>query len=354
MKNNRKEIYAYFEGMPATFEKLSQEGIDDPYISEVLTEKGLKTILSDIGVGKAICEDATGERFLVKYSSNTEEFMFVNVLPSIGEQNLPFRVLQLPEFVTVARKSFDQNGPLKQPAFIFTKYIDGFKFNDRWDEVSALGYGGKGIKPDFATRIVDLVVDLLLIDTSLLDMFTLSTFDFSRWKKQNLPFLMEILVKRKIIDQKHIDEALSILSSSGLFENSQMIFTNGDFYPRNLIELPNGKIAIVDWESRQDYDFVDQGEDSIQRVADQRNAFVNFVENHIAFFYIHMWGNPDFQKKFIHDASQRFGLTAENLQAAILIKSLEQALIWPDDLARLQAKIFVNALDINFAKDLIY
>lgn len=353
MKNDREKISTYYKGMPSVFKKSSQEEVSDPQISEILTAEGLKIVLPNIEVGKAVCENTSGERFFIKYSSNAEETMYVNVLPAIEKQKLPFRVLQLPELVTIIRKSFDQNGSIKQQDFIITKYVDGIMFNDRWDEVSTSGYGGKGIRLDFATRVVDLVTDLSLINTSLLDMFTPSTFDFSKWKKQNLPFLSEILIKRKLIDQGYINKALSILSSNGLFENSQMILTNGDFYPRNFIELPNGKITIVDWEGRQDYDFVDQEENLVQRVVDQRNAFVNFVENHIAFFCIHMWGNPDFQRKFIHGVSRIFDFTAENLQAAILIKSLEQALIWPDDLARIQMGIFVKTLDIGFVRNLM-
>ncbi len=353
MKNDRNEIRAFYEDMPLAFEKSNQEGIDDPYISEVLAEKGLKLILSDVGAGKAVCEDATGERFLMKYSSDVEKVMLFKVLPTIEKQNLPFRVLQLPELVTILRKSYDQEGTAKQPDFIFMKHIDGSKFNNRWDEVSSLGYGGRGVETDFATKVIDLIVDLSLIDTSSEDLFGLSTFDFDRWKKQNFPFLAEILLKRKLINQKHIDKASSILSSSSLFDGSKKILTNGDFYPRNLIELPNGKIAIVDWEGRQDYDFEDKKGGLTQRVMDQRNSFINFVENHVAFFYIHMWGNPDFQRKFIRDASQKFGFTTENLQAAILIKSLEQALIWPDDLAGIQIETFMKVLDINFVKDLM-
>jgi hypothetical protein len=353
MKNNREEISTYYKGMPSVFEKISQEEIYGPQISEILTEKALKLVLSDIGVGKAVCEDASGKRFFIKHSNDTEEAMYVNVLPAIEKQKLPFRVLQLPKLVTIVRKSFDQDGSLKQQGFIITKYVDGSRFNDRWDEINTLSCGGKGIKLDIATRVVALVTDLSLIDTSLLNMFALSTFDFSKWKKQNLPFLSEILTKRKLIDQKYINKVLSILSSRGLFENSQMLLTNGDFYPRNLIELPNGKITIVDWEGRQDYDFVDQKENLVQRVVDQRTTFVNFVENHIAFFCIHMWGNPDFQRKFIQGASRIFDFTAENLQAAILIKSLEQALIWPDDLARIQIGISMKTLDIGFVRDLM-
>lgn len=337
MKNDKKEIIDYYVEMPAAFESLSQEAVNDSNISEVLVQKSLQLIPSNVGVGRAVCADADGNRLLVKYGSETEKIMYGQVLPAIRERNLAFKVLQFPELVSVTTK--------EQQNFLFIKHIDGTKFNDTWDEISILGYGGKGMKVDFANRVVDLVEDLSLIETSVLAKFDLSTFDFEKWKSQNLPFLSEILIKRGIITQSHIDEALKILSTTNLFASSRMILTNGDFYPRNLIELSDGKIAIVDWEGRQDYD--------IDGLVDQRNSFINYIENHIAFFFIHMWGNFLFQRTLIKEAAQRFGLTVENLQAAILIKSLEQSMIWPDDVANHEIEIFTNTLDINFVKDLL-
>jgi len=66
-----------------------------------------------------------------------------------------------------------------------------------------------------------------------------------------------------------------------------------------------------------------------------------------------MWGNTLFQSNLIKEAGRRFGLTAENLQAAILIKSLEQSMIWPDEVASHQIEIFNNALDISFVRNLL-
>lgn len=74
--------------MPSVFEKISQEEVSGSQISEILIEEGLKLVLSDIGGKKVVCEDASGERFFVKYSSNAEETMYVNVLPAIEKQKL--------------------------------------------------------------------------------------------------------------------------------------------------------------------------------------------------------------------------------------------------------------------------
>lgn len=345
MKNNRKKIIDYFIGMPATFEWTSKKDIDDPYLYKILIKKGFRPISSDVGMRKTMWIDTNNNQFIVKYRSNTEKTIYNEVLPFIREQNYTFKVLQFPELANVILKNSDNNRPHKQIDLLFIKYIDGANFNNRWDEISNFGHGGRGLDTNFAKKIVGLLGDLSLINFSLLAKFNLSTFDFNIWKSQNFPFLSKILIKRGFMRKDNANKALQILSTTSLFNNSKMIFTNGDFYPRNLIELKNGKIVIVDWEGRKDYE--------VEGLVDQRNAFINYIENHVAFFFIHMWGNPLFQRILIKETGQKFDLTAENLQAAILIKTLEQSTIWPDEVALHQIEIFNKALDINFIRYLL-
>lgn len=339
--------------MPRAFEELGSTNFNLPLIFEVLNKENLKPISPEIGGGKIVCEDIGGNQFLMKNCGHTEKIIFTNVLPAIRQQNLPFRRLQLPELRNIVSKKFQQNNIQKDQDFIFLKYYDETRFNDKWNEISALGYGGRGLDISVAEKIVDLIADFSLIDVPSLSIFNLPTFDYAIWKKQNLPYIANILIGRSIIDQSHIDKALSIFSFPNLFQHSKMILTNGDFYPRNLIELPDGKIAIIDWESRQDYEFEITTNGTVQNLVDQRNVPINYLENHLAFFFIHMWGNYAFQRHLIKSATKKFNLSSEDLQSAILIKSIEQALIWPDDLSRRQAEIFVNALETNFIKDLM-
>jgi len=342
-----------FNEMPRAFEELDSVDFNLPLIFEVLNEENLKPISFEIGGGKIICEDISGNQFLMKSCGHTEKIIFTNVLPAIRQQNLSFRRLQFPELRNIISKKFQQNDVQKDQDFIFLKYYDGTRSNDKWNEISVLGYGGRELDVSMAKKIVDLIADFSLIDVSLLNTFKLPTFDYAIWKKQNLPFIAKILIGRKIIDQKHINKALAIFSSPNLFQHSKMILTNGDFYPRNLIELSDGKITVIDWEGRQNYKAETSVNGATQNLVDQRNVLINYLENHLAFFFIHMWGNYAFQRHLIKSAAKKFNLSSEDLQSVILIKSIEQALIWPDDLSRRQAEIFVNALEINFIKDLM-
>lgn len=331
-----------FSEMPKYYEVYSPPNIGLPIVTEILTQEKMYPVSSEIG-GKIICADDAGCQFLMKRCSPTEKEIFTTILPAIKGQNLQFSTLELPEFRNIVSRNIqaENRESEKTEDFIFMKHYDGKQFNNAWDEISSIGYGGRGIMPDFSKKIVNLISDFNLINTKSLAASNLSTFKLNDWRDINLPFIAEVLTKRGIVNQDQINSALKILNVPGLFTSSRMVLTNGDFYPRNLIELPEGKIVVVDWEGRKDY------------AGDQRNVFVNYIENHVAFFFIHMWGNYSFQRCLIKEASQKFSIRAEDLQAAVLMKSFEQCLIWPDDLARRQAETFVNALDINFIKDLV-
>lgn len=331
-----------YSEMPHAFEIPSSEAsFYLPFLFEVLRQENLKPAPLFIESVKIVCEDANGNRFLMKQSRGTEGVIFAEAFPIIKEQNLPFRRLKLPEYRNIVPRDFIQDEVARHEEYILINFYDGTTFNDKWNEISAQGYGGRGLSPAFADKVLDLLDDLSLIDVSSITQLGLPTFNFVSWKNKNFPFMAEVITKREILNTQQIQYAETLMANPHLFEDSKTIFTNGDFYPRNIIELPNDKIVIIDWEGRQDYD------------NDQRTAPISVLENQIAFFFIHMWGNYAFQKRLIKGAVEKFEITAENLQAAILIKSLEQTIIWPDDLARRQAEIFTNALDINYIKDLM-
>ena len=93
-----------------------------------------------------------------------------------------------------------------------------------------------------------------------------------------------------------------------------------------------------------------------EKVTGWRNAFVNYLENHAAFLFVHMWGNYAFGKKLTKQLVERFKIEPRNLQAALLIKAMEQAYLWRGIWPTLpvdQAQILVNALDEQYIKDLI-
>lgn len=325
---------------------------DIPLIFEILTAENLQPILSHPEGGRIVCVDNAGNSYFMKDCRGIEEKMFNKIFPIIRAQNLTFSTLQLPDFKNIVSKTITQNGHQNKRDFIFINFYPGTTFNESWNEGSPHGYGGRGMDISFADKTLKLIEDFALIDLVPLSPFNLCTFNFSTWMNDIFPLLSTCLIQHQSLTQDHISKAAAILSSATLFNQSQIVLTNGDFYPRNFIELTSGKIAVVDWEGREKERIRVNG--GTQSFDSQRNAFINYIENHAAFFFVHMWGNHAIQKRFIKSVAQTFNLSPENLQAAILIKSLEQSATWAgSSLSQRQSEIFVHALDVNYINDLI-
>src|SRR5258708_2151086 len=246
--------------------------------------------------------------WLMKKIGKMEEKAYRNVFPKIASMNLEFKTLKLPipdDYKLAKIIAQDDLGGLVaelEPNILFIKKYEGARFDDRWNEsVQVPTFGGRGIPSIFATKIVDILEDFSKISLeSFLD-YGLSRFDMKVWQLNKLPERMRNLVPDQITSQE-IQKFQEILISR-LTIRPKEIITNGDFYPRNLIEMENGKIVVFDWES-----------------SDMRTSLINTTESHLAFMFIHMWGNRDFQRLLVKDGVQRLGLNLEELQLAILMR----------------------------------
>ncbi len=325
-----------------------------PLIYEALYDEGLKPI-EVAPNGNLKCVNKAGDEFLMKDCRGAEEKIFTRVFPKIVEMKLNFETLVLPEYLKIVTKEVGDEKNKKKHKFILVNFYEGTSFNETWNEGSPDGYGGRGVDTSMGKKVVDLLEDFSSIDIAQLKPFNLLTFDFNKWMSKNLPYKAEKLIKHKIITSEQADKAKVLLGSQGIFQGSKMAFTNGDFYPRNFIELANKKIVVLDWEGREDYGVQINVNGEAERLVGQRNAFVNFIENHMAFFFVHMWGNYKIQRDFIRMAAKKFNIATKNLQAALIIKSLEQALHFHryKPLAIRQAEVFVNSLEKRFVEDLL-
>ena len=328
---------------------------DFPLIYEVLSEEDLKPVRVAPN-GNLICVNNDIQKYLLKECGDIEEKIFSQALPEIEGMNLDFKTLLLPEHLKVVTKNVESEENKEFRKFILINYYDGTNFNKKWNEALPDSYGGRGVDLSINDKVAGLLEDFSLIDINLLNNLDLLTFDLRKWIAKNLPFKAEKLIKKRIITKDQADKARSILESKEVFQGSKMIFTNGDFYPRNFIELSNGRIVVIDWEGREDYRVSVEFDGIVEDMVGQRNAFINYLENHASFFFVHMWGNYKVQRSFLKLAAEKFDLSIINLQAALIIKSLEQALHflpWSEYLAVRQAEIFVNSLEKEYVEDLL-
>lgn len=294
---------------------------------------------------------------MFKECRGVEDLIFTKVFPKIQSLNLEFNTLELPNHKKIIKKIVGEEPNQQELKYILINFYDGKSYNKSWHEYSPESLGGRGVKKDFATKSVELIKDFSLIDIKQLSEFNLLTFDLESWRSKNLPLMEQGLLQKKVLSEKQVEKIRYVLNSGEIFSNSKKILTNGDFYPRNFIKLSSGKIVVVDWEGRIDYEQSVQSKEINQTFRGLRNAFINYVENHVAFLYVHMWGNYLYRRKFLKRAAETFQLSASNLQAAIVIKAMEQSYLWKDiqlsHLAIDQAQILVDALDISYVEDMI-
>ena len=182
-----------------------------------------------------------------------------------------FTALLLPSAITIDA----DRGLLVLPRY------DGEDLAARWDETD----GGAGLGIDLAARIPAVLEDLARIDTTRI------TADPALSKIPGIAFdhavalarsagIARRLIRVGLLTPGHWARAERLLAHQ---QHTPVIVNNGDFYPRNLIVLPTGRIVIVDWET--------YGPNSPFHTVDH-------PENVAAVFYVHMWGNPAWQAAY--------------------------------------------------------
>lgn len=240
------------------------------------------------------------------------------------------RVLKFPKLIKVDRKTGE----------LVLENYDGRKYDGIWKEKN----GGSSMGLELSREAAAIVYDFSKVEINeVLSSKALSRvkklqFNFQEWREL---FDEEI---KKFIDHNHIGaeqakNAKSILNSP---LSSKFIFNNGDFYPRNFISLGD-RVVVIDWQTWEN---------------DYRANLIDYLDNVLAFCFIHMWGNPEWQLNYLREAQRYFNLTTINFQKALLIKSFEQARFWfggdgNNGLCNAQLLIFKNALDREYVDYLL-
>lgn len=247
-----------------------------------------------------------------------------DVLPQFDEQF--FERLVIPEYVS--------DGRFGELDWVLTKYIKGEPLLFEWSEKSYKPeiLGGKKIGLHVAKYAVDVLRDLRLVDMESIPDFV-RRFNFGDWLDGFRTQSRE-LVDRRIWSQETVDRALGHFQSVGTERYEGNMFTNGDFYPRNFILLPKGRIAVADWVG---------GVDPWEFVAMKA--------------WTMMWGNPGWQTAFVQELKKHFPIDVSEMKVGILVKCHDQIYSWREKsedaigLARAQLlSYFTSALDDEFVK----
>jgi hypothetical protein len=207
-----------------------------------------------------------------RLARSTVEFLVsTELLPAIRERYGPtFALLEIPEVLRSDRN-------LGPHGTVYFRNYDGKTYNDKWNEQN----GGGSLGAELFQEMVQLLKDLQTVDVDWLltqhpvgETIRRSAFNLQGW--------LSSFQERKAqaldvgISENELTEVEEL--SKGGFLLTRRIISNGDFYPRNLIKLPN-KIALIDWGYWPGY----------------RACYVDYLVNVAAFAFIHMWGNCEWQ-----------------------------------------------------------
>jgi aminoglycoside phosphotransferase (APT) family kinase protein len=200
-----------------------------------------------------------------------------------------------------------------------------------WDETD----GGAFLGPALALAIPAILEDLARIDTAcvttdpVLSAIPGLAFGHDAALARSAGIVRQ-LTRAGLLTREACAQAGRLLAHQ---QHTPMIVNNGDFYPRNLIVQPTGRIVIIDWETYNPH-----------------SPFhtIDHPENVAAVFYAHMWGNPPWQAAYRNALHQRLGFSPASFAKGVVIAALELASMWMNDtdlhLAAIQASTITSML----------
>ena len=231
-----------------------------------------------------------------------------SLLPSVRERYSPlFDLLEIPEVL-------GSDLHASQFGTVYFRDYDGEKYDNRWSEdPNSPAYGGKALGADLSSEMVRVIGDFRKVDIGWLlchpvgKAINKAAFALPGWLEW---FQANQAVAASMgISADEFGQAYELIQSE--FELADCIFTNGDFYLRNLIKMPRS-VVVVDWEYWHG----------------SRSCFVDCIANVAAFAFVHMWNNDLWQGEFLAAIPGTLGLSSEDFRKGVLVKSFEQASFW--------------------------
>jgi hypothetical protein len=280
-----------------------------PHVPELLAHLGLRVVDAikwNVLACAPVTEHGDVPTCVLKFGSDRrkaesiayEVRIMSEVLPTL-DQRL-FERLVLPEYMN--------DGVHEGLRWMLMKHIPGRPLVYDWSELTFKPdlLGGRRIDVSVAKDAVDVLRDLRLIDIGHLPKFV-RHFDFAEWVEA-YKLKSETLVTQGILDRSTVEGAMKVFSGKGTKRYEGSMFTNGDFYPRNFIILPENGISVVDWVG---------GIDPWEFVA--------------MYSWLLMWGNPKWQIEYVAEIKKHFPVDVEEMRIGLLVKSFDQVYRWREE-----------------------
>lgn len=238
----------------------------------------------------------------IKTAAHPGEIALYKVLSKLAPiHNQKFSILELPH-------ALELDVGTKR---LVLPFYDGKDYASHWNETD----GGSKIELTFAEDIPQVISDLSKINidefikSPELNLIENLVFDESS-AREYFTGLADIFRKASLLTDEEYGKVIEILATP---QTSTKILNNGDFYPRNFIRRPSGKLVLIDWETWNDH-----------------SPFftVDHPENVAAVMYVHMWGNPVWQTAFRRNLTESLSINEASLRKGIVMKALQLANLW--------------------------
>ena len=256
-----------------------------------------------------------------------QQFVFKRLMPEglavwqevLSKLRGPFGRLVIPEAVT-----FGQDKGIG--CWVVRRWLDGKPMCADWSELAATK--AVGLPLDRVEKVVDLLEDLAAIDAA--------QFLTSGIPRRDRSFLQEQI--RREVAQAEKRGLLSPTEIERIWRLVQPILactdagpwrlSNHDFYFRNFLEMPDGRVALLDWE--------------VARIS----CFE--IEHCASYLWMLLWNHPEWRGEFLGQTKQRLRIDREKFWAALIVNSLHQAMfVWQNQpvLQDKMLQILQTALD---------
>jgi len=246
---------------------------------------------------KAYRVEKGGQHFVFERLSPEGLVIWQEVLSKVGG---PFRRLVIPEAVTWGQDK-------EIGSWILRRWLDGKPMCPDWSELPRAG--GMRLAPDGVEKVVDLLEDLAAIDAA--------PFLRTGVPRRDRSFLQEQIrrevaqaEKRGLLSPAEIDRIWCLVQPIlACADTGPWRLSNHDFYFRNFLEMPDGRVALLDWE--------------VARIS----CFE--IEHCVSYLWMLLWNQPEWRAEFLGQTKQRLRIDREKFRAALIVNSLHQAMfVW--------------------------
>lgn len=221
------------------------------------------------------------EKFILKgvKEDDLEIMAYFEYIPKIKTE---FKTLVLPEGIAAFNT--------KEYVYFLIPHYEGEHFDFNTNDLK------------LAKDLVNVVVDLSTIDVDSVakggQEFDFKGFEKNFWQYVNKAISLGLIESTEA--QKVKSDCAKILAQGK--ENQRMVISNGDFNPRNVIKLSDGKLVLIDW-----------------------NGIASPLEHMLAYPWLLNWQNPEWQKKYVTEFESNLSIDNNRLRMHLMNIALIRA-----------------------------